>query len=895
MDDITVTAPVPEALAGLRVLELGGGHAAAFAARLLADLGAEVIKVETPGGDPVRGEGPRLRGDSQLEGGALFEYLNWNKASLCLDPADGPAAVAELAATASLVLTGDDGDVLSGWGLDPATVLTIRTGLVLTTVTPFGACGPDSWWRSSDLVVQATGGLMAFSGTWDREPLKRGLRQTSYTAGLTAAYASLAACLFARRSGRGVHVDVSRQEVIAAELILNAPTYTYMGAVQGRRSAAKDPFTGEPIPARDCFATVQTNTWTTLPMFAELLGEPRLCEERFDTREKRGFNAGPLTEILTEALRDVAGRDLFVRAARADMLAGFTQTAQQLLSCPQLAARGVFREVPDAQGALGRWRFPAVLAGLSATPTAVRSGAPALGERGAELAASWLAAGSTTPASPPAPMMPTVLAAPAAPRRPLEGLKIIDLSTVVAVPLVAAMLSDLGASVVKVEAPNRLDQGRGPMFGPLLNNAGGEDPWNRSGAFHSLNRGKRGIALDLKSEQGREILLRMVGDADILLGNFTPRVMRSWGLSYEKLAAVNPALIMLSNTGYGSTGPWSEFKAQGTTLEATMGVGTYSGYAGGKPTKVGQSYPDFIACWTGLTMLLAALIWRERSGRGQHIDLGMYQLGPAMIPEALIAAQAGLPDPGRAGNRELDTLLSDVFPAAGQDRWLALSVRDEADWRALAGLVPGLPAQPSASEKGMDQAREALAAWSRGQDAGKSATLLQAAGIAAGPVMDASDLLLDPHLFARGMYEDVDLGLEAGVTPVLSRGFRWHSAHSSVSIQFRGPRFAEHNDEVLARLGLDSAARDRLRAGKVIVDEPVAPPRLIPFDLDEGVRTHLYQRVDPDFRERLQQGRDALRALAADGATAGPTRGRARGVPKDQTSSSPHSRRPAKS
>jgi hypothetical protein len=145
------------------------------------------------------------------------------------------------------------------------------------------------------------------------------------------------------------------------------------------------------------------------------------------------------------------------------------------------------------------------------------------------------------------------------------------------------------------------------------------------------------------------------------------------------------------------------------------------------------------------------------------------------------------------------------------------------------------------------------------------------------------------------MYEDVDLGPEAGVTPVLSRGFRWHSAHSAVSIQFRGPRFAEHNDEVLDGLGLDAAARDRLRAAEVIVDEPVAPPRLMPFDLDEGVRTHLYQRVDPDFRERLQQGRDALRVSAAAEVTTGPTRGGAPGAPGDQRLSSPHSRRPAKS
>ena len=871
------------ALGGLRVLEIGGGYSAPFAGRLLADLGAEVIKIENASGDPTRRWGPRLDGESPLEGGALFEFLNWNKASLQLDAEADRSTILKLAAEAGIVLVGDDLDVLAGWGLDIPTIRSVRDDLVLTTVTPFGAFGPDSWWRGSDLVVQAAGGLMAFSGTFDRTPLKRGLRQPSYTSGLTAAYASLAAYLSARRSGRGVHVDVAQQEAVAAELILNAPTYTYMGAIQGRRAASKDPFTGEPIPARDGYVTVQTNTWTTLPMFAELLDEPRLCDERFDTRQKRGFNAGPLTEILTEAMSRLGGRELLERAAKADMLAGFTQTAEQLLTCPQLEARRVFHEVPGTVGPLGPWRFPAVLAEMSETPTRVTRRAPRLGEYGEQAMAGWLTAptGCAQPSAASKTLAPKTSApensAPAtlpAPRsapdelpRPLDGLKVVDLSSVVAVPLMGAMLSDMGASVLKIEAPNRLDQGRGPMFGPLLNNVGKDDPWNRSGAFHSLNRGKRGIALDLKSERGREILLKLIADADVLLENFTPRVMRGWGLTYERLAEINPRLVMLSNNGYGSSGPWSSFKAQGTTLEATMGVGTYCGYENDKPTKVGQSYPDFIACWTGLTMLFAALIRRESSGRGQHVDVGMYQLGASMIPEAFVLAQAGLPDPGRVGNLELGSLLSDVFPSAGDDRWVGVCVPDTSAWHALAKLVAGIPPEPSVdgapSPALRAQARQALERWTSALDARQAALALQSAGIPAAPVNDARDLLLDAHLHARGMYEDVDLGPEAGVTPVLSRGFRWLSDGSRVTIQFRGPRFAEHNTEVLTELGVDAEAGERLRADGVVVDEPIAPPRLMPFDLVEGVRTHLYREVDADFRERLTRGRAELRAQAS--------------------------------
>lgn len=837
----------PEALAGVRVLELGEGIAIPFAARLLADLGADVIKVEPPTGDPMRDSEPLLTATSG-ERSALFEYLNWNKRSIVTDPADRDSLPVLLAGT-DILFVGDGLGCLEAWGLDVEQLRSQYPSLAVVAVSSFGATGTLSAWRGSDLIAQAAGGLMQISGVAGREPLKRGLRQSAYTSGLTAAYAALIAYYGATHCGHGAYVDVAAAEAVAAELILNGPTYSFMGAVQCRRPASKDPFSGEPLPTKDGYACVQTNTWVTLPMFADLLGEPRIAEERFDTRVKRNLRAAELTDVLSDALGRTTGRDLMVRGSERGMLVGFAQTAEQLLECPHLQARGVFRAIDGAVGALGPWRLPAKLAELSETPTRVRTGSPALGANTGE---SWLA---PRPAPKPHPVSGPC-------DGPLKGLKVVDLSSVVAVPLIAGMLRDMGATVIKVEAPNRLDQGRGPMFGPLLDNEPGREPWNRSGAFHSMNRGKESICLDLKQEKGRDVLRRLVADADILLENFTPRVMRGWRLAWEDLKAINPRLIMMSNTGYGSTGPWSTFKAQGTTLELTMGVGTYSGYPGDKPTKVGQSYPDFVAAWSGLVSLMAALVHRDRTGSGQWIDCGMYQLGVSMIPEAFVAVQGGQTDPGRRGNADIGALLSGAYQTAGDDRWIAVSVADRAAWRGLASLVAGVPADPGPEDP--VAASEALARWCAERPSMPAALELQRAGVAASPVNDARDMLLDWHFYQRGLFEDVDLGPGIGVRPVLSRGFRWHGT-CRVGIRGPGPRFAQHNDAVLDRYGYSPDERRALRVDRVVFDEPVDPPELPPTDLAGGIRNGLYSAVDTDYLERLTRGREAMRQRLAAG------------------------------
>lgn len=429
---------------------------------------------------------------------------------------------------------------------------------------------------------------------------------------------------------------------------------------------------------------------------------------------------------------------------------------------------------------------------------------------------------------------------------PLSGLRVIDLSTVFAVPYAASLLGDMGADVIKIEAPDRLEQTRGVVFGPLLDNEERERPWDYSGSFQVLNRSKRSVALNLRSEEGREILWSLIEQADILLDNFTPRVLRGWGMSPELIAERNPRLIHMSNTGFGSSGPWKNFKAQGTTLEYTMGVGAYSGYADGPPTKVGQSYPDFLAAWTGLTALMAALLERRSTGRGQWIDVGMYQLGAAVIPEAVIAAQTG-EDLGRAGSIDRDATASGVFETVESESWIALSA-DQPQWQTLRTQVPELAG---------DQPDRALRDWVAGHTAGQILAVLGELGIPCAQVQDARDLFLDEQLRDREFYEFVATPDDLDERPLIGRPYTW-SGPTRVGIRRRAPRFGEHNDEVLSEVGADPQHVARLREQHLLADAPVGAPDIRPQDLELNSRRGSYRYLDSDYRTLISDYRAQL-------------------------------------
>ena len=314
------------------------------------------------------------------------------------------------------------------------------------------------------------------------------------------------------------------------------------------------------------------------------------------------------------------------------------------------------------------------------------------------------------------------------------------------------------------------------LNGPYPGNDPGELYWERGGTFQTLNRGKRSVTLDLRSEEGLEIIRELVAVSDIVLENFTPRVMRRFGLDYQNLKAVKPDLIMVSNTGYGHTGPWSEFGAMASALESTHGTGAFMGYLepgpvglapGAVPNKIGHSYTDFLASWTAQLAVMVSLIHRAKSGRGMWIDLAMYQVGVSFLGDGLLdyafngQSNRGQASGGRAtrrlGNRHQAMSPHGCYRCRGEDQWVTLAVRDDSDWDAFSRAMelPELAddprfALPLDRHRNQDQLDEIITAWTYTHDAYEVMEVLQMHGIPAGPALNARQLLADSHFRQRG-------------------------------------------------------------------------------------------------------------------------------------------------
>jgi crotonobetainyl-CoA:carnitine CoA-transferase CaiB-like acyl-CoA transferase len=342
------------------------------------------------------------------------------------------------------------------------------------------------------------------------------------------------------------------------------------------------------------------------------------------------------------------------------------------------------------------------------------------------------------------------------------------------------------------------------------------DEVNASPNYNSVNCNKRSLCLNLKTEAGRQILLRLAREADLVMENYTPRVLERLGLDWSAFAAANPAVSMVSFCGFGKTGPWSDYKANGTTIEAIAGWDHFHRYPDGDPMVMGFYQADAI---TGLQMAataLVALVHSLRTGEGQAGDGSMYEAAAGYIGEALLEAQLG-PDHTPCGNRDADGAPHGVFPCAGDDQWIAIDAAAEAHWQALARIAPGLrdPAfADSAGRLDRQGALEArLEAWTRGQDAETLAARLQAAGVPAARVRSTAETLECPHFATRGWFRrlaHVDVGEHA------YNGLPWRFAGAPSRTHRPSPRLGEHSREILKeRLGLSDAEIDRLERDDV--------------------------------------------------------------------------------
>ena len=444
---------------------------------------------------------------------------------------------------------------------------------------------------------------------------------------------------------------------------------------------------------------------------------------------------------------------------------------------------------------------------------------------------------------------------------PLKGIRVIDSTYVLAGPYAGGILTDLGAEVIKIEGPGRPDSTRGGTGNRVMpDNVMGADPWNRPSTYNMVNRGKKSLVVDLTRKEGRDVLIDLIKVSDVFVENFTPRVMRGWGLDYPNMKAINPNIVLVSNTGYGRGGPFSSYPAQATTQEATHGLAAVTGYIDGEPSRAGQSYVDFLATWSVLTCSMLGLRYRNRFGRGMWADIGMYQLGCYNVSDYVLDWIANRTPAKRIGNRHRHFAPQGCYRCAGDDAWCTLSVRDDTDWAALCGVIGRTElarderyATEPARRANHDDIDGIISQWTRNLSKLEVMERLQAAGVPAGAVLDGRDLHFDPHLKARGFLEMLSFPEERDMgarRPIIGRP--WRFSKLPLFVRAPAPKFGQHNREVIREiLGYDESRYQALEAAGVIAQKPTQV-RLTPdLSLDERVRLGRLAYWDSDYKERL--------------------------------------------
>jgi crotonobetainyl-CoA:carnitine CoA-transferase CaiB-like acyl-CoA transferase len=395
MADIS-TEPEEASLHGIRVLDIGHQIAGPYCARLLADQGADVIKIERPRrGDSARALPPFVNDDGHLEKSLTFLYLNYNKRSVTLDLtiARGREVLLDLVTHSDILVENFEPAFLPSLGLDFKTLATVNPRLIVTSISNFGQTGARRDWRGNDLINYAVSGAMSISGTADREPLKHGQFQSAFVGGLAGVIPTLAAVYMREFTGEGQHADVSIAEALASTLVMSIPYYTYMGETQRRRDPAGSSY-GNPAPAKDGWVIPHATRNREWADFCAIVNERRLLDPKYASSKGRITHAEELDRLLGEALLKLGRFELFHEANRKRLLCGVVQTPQDLANCEQLAARGFFHEIDHPVA--GRLRYPGETFAASAGGFKVRRRPPLLGEHNEEVLGDLLGYGADT-------------------------------------------------------------------------------------------------------------------------------------------------------------------------------------------------------------------------------------------------------------------------------------------------------------------------------------------------------------------------------------------------------------------------------------------------------------------------------------------------------------------
>lgn len=710
-----LTEPMQPLLASLRVLDLCGAEGDMIG-RLLADLGADVLKIEPPGGDPARSAPPLLDGVS-----IPFALHNANKRVAVLDP-DSESDAERLIALAG------EADVVIDSGV-PGRASAYRTSceqladrfahLVTMSVTDFGTGGPRASWRATDPVLYAMSTALSRSGPTVGTPVLPPDGIASATAAAQAAWALLAAYYNRLRCGAGDYIDFARFDAVV--LALDPPFGTQGQAATARNRGER--WRGRPknqdlYPIFRCadgyvrICVLSPRQWHGMRAW---LGEPpQFADPRFDTIAARVAAFDELGALIAELFAGETMQRLVADGQRHGVPIAAVLSPSAALESDHFAAVGALTDAELAPGVrarvpVGYWVVDGHRAGFRTPPPPPGADAP-----------RWL-----RPAYRPEPV-----AEPGG--LPLDGVRVIDLGIIVAGGELSRLFADLGAEVIKVESSAYPDGLRQTRPGQAI-----------SEAFARAHRNNLGIGLDLRSADGAAVFERLVAASDAVFANFKPGTLDALGFSHQRLRRINPRLVLAESSAFGDTGPWSTQMGYGPLVRATTGVTSLWTSAAHTDTAARHPFydattvfPDHVVGRISAIGALAALIRRLQSGTGARIHVSQAEAGVNQLDVRFVVLAAEHRGARITGDDAADLVLA----CAGDDEWCAVSVRSDADRRAVAGVI-GTPAGPDLTG--------ALADWAGTRSPGAVAGALQAAGVAAGPMQRADDVLCDTQLAAR--------------------------------------------------------------------------------------------------------------------------------------------------
>ena len=784
-------------LSDITVLEFGARVSTGYCGKLLRDAGACVVKVEPPTGDPRRAAEP-----------AYAAFLHGGKLSIALPPGpDRAAAVARLADHADLIVCDDDDTELLGLILASRAE---RPGLLVVVISDYGLDGPAAGTPATDFTLQAEGGISLLHPTGHRPPVAAGTELSELSGGAAAAMGAVTALVYADAGATlawtadgaapAADADTSRFEAVIA--LLQYP-WLY-GQIPGHNPY---PLPQNAVPglelARDgwvCAVAVTPPQWTD---FKRMAGIAELDEARFDTLSSRIDNAAETTALIRRFTMQHTVDELVEMGAEYRVPITPVGTPLSLPTLTPYAHRGAYVETSEA---VTQPRSPFRYHGFSGAPAPLspvgKHDGPPPGQR-------------RRPDRP-------VLTPPGDPARPLAGLRVLEIGSFQAGPIVGMNLAALGADVVKIEAVNRPDMIR------FTSNLTVPRNWERAAGFLAPNLGKRDLTADFTQPEGLQMVRALIARSDVVIENFLPRVLDDRELDYESVAALRPGVLMLRLPAWGLNGPWRDRPGFTYSVNATSGLSDLTGYPDGDPLLTGTII-DPLAAMHSTMILLAAIRQRRLTGEGGLIEVPLCDVAAQLTARNVVTASSTGVEPMRSGNHSANSSPQGIYRCA-DGTWLAISVADDRQWAGLAGL--DITAEWAGDDRfaavaGRVEHRfeldERLTAVCATHDAASLAARLRRAGVPAAVPGVGLDLADHPQLVARGRIFEIDHAV-IGRVKYVGVPIRYAAAPAA-GTPSGPPLFGEHNAEILTELGYSTEAIRELTAAGLIGDAPFGTPR----------------------------------------------------------------------